>query len=400
MHAFSPPADRGEASPDEKSASSALPVAVVLFATNRPDRNISGLPLAARMARELDMAGIEHLCFVTPAGDMPSAATVVEIDRLAPHLTIRWLSAGAWASQARRWPQALTFSDAFLPEAEGISAWLEGDAACWVEDGSLVAWREDGSATGFEGGAALPVDRAGAILLKRTAKAGDGIVSRWINRPISRAISRLFLLVPAARPVHATMLTAVLAVLMFFCLLIDGRLGLILGPILFQAASVIDGVDGEMARVTFRSSHRGAVLDSSVDMITNLLFVAGVTIHFAMEGRQMLMLEAIASLVSMATGIAIVGWMARRGGGDPGFNLLKSRLYDRFPSGIGHGIARALVYVTSRDFFAFMLMLMFVADMEEVVVPIATSVACLWLLFVLAWVPAALWASKRAENRL
>ena len=66
---------------------------------------------------------------------------------------------------------------------------------------------------------------------------------------------------------------------MFWGMLAGGKAGLILGAILFQAASVIDGVDGEMARATFRATDLGATLDSAVDMATNFLFVLGLTIH-------------------------------------------------------------------------------------------------------------------------
>ena len=69
--------------------------------------------------------------------------------------------------------------------------------------------------------------------------------------------------------------TRLLALAMLPVLLLGGETGLILGGILFQAASVLDGVDGEMARATFRTSPSGATLDSAVDIATNLLFVAG-----------------------------------------------------------------------------------------------------------------------------
>ena len=114
--------------------------------------------------------------------------------------------------------------------------------------------------------------------LRATAKASDGPVSRWLNRPVSRLISALLLRLPGIRPIHATLGTVILAAAMFAALLIGGEAGLIAGGLLFHAASVFDGVDGEIARATFRTSRAGAVLDRVVDVATNFLFILGVTV--------------------------------------------------------------------------------------------------------------------------
>ena len=120
-----------------------------------------------------------------------------------------------------------------------------------------------------------------------TGKPGDGLVSRWLNRPISqRAHLAGARHLPGIRPIHVTVFNALLAVPMFLLLLFGGHAGLILGAILFQAASVLDGVDGEMARATFRTSAEGASLDSLIDMSINFLFVLGLTIHLAVRDQR------------------------------------------------------------------------------------------------------------------
>ena len=53
---------------------------------------------------------------------------------------------------------------------------------------------------------------------------------------------------------------------------------LALGCVLFHILSVLDGTDGELARVKFESTDWGARLDTAVDMATNLLFVIGLNI--------------------------------------------------------------------------------------------------------------------------
>ena len=92
---------------------------------------------------------------------------------------------------------------------------------------------------------ALPLDaRAGWALLRGTVKPGDGIVSRWLNRRISRPISAFLLLFPFIRPIHATIGTALIGVAMLIALLTGSYTGMIWGSFLFQFASIFDGVDG------------------------------------------------------------------------------------------------------------------------------------------------------------
>ena len=50
----------------------------------------------------------------------------------------------------------------------------------------------------------------------------------------------------------------------------------LLAGLLIQANTVLDGVDGETARLHFRSSPRGGVLDAVVDRIVDGSLVAGV----------------------------------------------------------------------------------------------------------------------------
>jgi CDP-L-myo-inositol myo-inositolphosphotransferase len=121
-------------------------------------------------------------------------------------------------------------------------------------------------------------------IVASTGKSGDGIVSRYVNRPISRAITRVLLRFPGIRPHHATAAAGAIGILMAASLLVGGKAGLLLGAILFQLASIVDGVDGEIARATFRSSSAGAMWDSLTDAATNISFIGGVTVNLWLRG--------------------------------------------------------------------------------------------------------------------
>ena len=120
-------------------------------------------------------------------------------------------------------------------------------------------------------------------ILKRTEKPTDGWVSRHCNRPISRLIS-FVLLSLGLRASHASALTLIFGLATAIFALRPGYATLVWTGLLFQLASVLDGVDGEMARATLTESEAGAKLDAIVDQLTYVACFVGVTIGWAREG--------------------------------------------------------------------------------------------------------------------
>jgi phosphatidylglycerophosphate synthase len=217
-------------------------------------------------------------------------------------------------------------------------------------------------------------------IVRATGKPGDGLVSRWLNRPISQRITLAVLAVPGVRPVHVTIVNAALALAIVPTLLFGGHAGLVAGGILFQAASILDGVDGEMARATFRASKAGATMDSAVDIATNLLFVSALTIHLALRDQ-----DVIGWVGAWAVTLSIVGGMliarqTRAGGGALGFDLLKrsGRI-----GGVVDLVYWAIQTLTSRDCFAFLYMALIIAGLERTALWIYAGVGTIWLPYVI-----------------
>lgn len=109
-------------------------------------------------------------------------------------------------------------------------------------------------------------------LLQRTGKSQDGFVSKFINRPISRFVTRGLLRFPIT-PSAWTLSILVLPLMACFFLGRGDYAGLVIGTALFQIANILDGCDGEIARAKYLESERGRRLDSLCDLITNLIFV-------------------------------------------------------------------------------------------------------------------------------
>jgi choline kinase/phosphatidylglycerophosphate synthase len=105
-------------------------------------------------------------------------------------------------------------------------------------------------------------------------KEGDGPVSRFLNRPISSRISMA--IAPLRLPPDLLSLVFLLVGVVAGWLLSAGH-GLV-GGIATHVASVLDGVDGETARLQLRAGPHGAMLDGVLDRLVDTAILAGMGI--------------------------------------------------------------------------------------------------------------------------
>jgi hypothetical protein len=107
-----------------------------------------------------------------------------------------------------------------------------------------------------------------------SGKSQDGFVSRYLNRPISRGVTRLLLRFPTT-PNAWTLLIFPIPIIASLILLQGTYWSFLWGLVLFQVFSVLDGCDGEIARAKFLESERGRQLDDLFDILSNILLVVG-----------------------------------------------------------------------------------------------------------------------------
>lgn len=105
--------------------------------------------------------------------------------------------------------------------------------------------------------------------------AYDGLVSRYLNRPLSRPAARALVGTPVT-PNGVTIGTMVLA-FVTAALLATGYN--IVGGVLIQVVSVVDGIDGELARLRSASTRFGGVLDAVTDRYADAAMLGGMTIY-------------------------------------------------------------------------------------------------------------------------
>jgi CDP-L-myo-inositol myo-inositolphosphotransferase len=128
------------------------------------------------------------------------------------------------------------------------------------------------------------LDKAeGALLTRLQNKPSDGPVSRHLNRPLSIRISRYLARVPVT-PNQISLVSFLCSVLAAGLLAAGGYPALAAGAVLAQFASVIDGCDGEVARLKFSESAFGGWFDAVLDRYADALLLFGLTWHIHASG--------------------------------------------------------------------------------------------------------------------
>jgi CDP-L-myo-inositol myo-inositolphosphotransferase len=150
--------------------------------------------------------------------------------------------------------------------------------------------------------------RVAGLLRRSLTKDADGPISRYLNRPVSTRISMAL----AHLPIHPDAVSLVAFVL---ALAAGWSLGVgegVLGAVLVHLSSVLDGVDGEVARLQVRASPGGALLDGVLDRFGDAAVIAGLAV-WALEadgGTTLPVILAVAAttgaMLSMATKDRIV----------------------------------------------------------------------------------------------
>ncbi|MFV1996938.1 MAG: NTP transferase domain-containing protein [Acidiferrobacterales bacterium] len=196
--------------------------------------------------------------------------------------------------------------------------------------------------------------RAEQALLKRLRdKPNDGPVARYLNRPISVRMSR-YLVQRDVTPNQISLFSFLCSVLAAGLFMLGGYFFLIVGGVLAQFASIIDGCDGEVARLKYQSSDVGGWYDAVLDRYADAFLLFGLTWHLL--------------AVDVSGGILLIGFMAIIGSfmlsytADKYDNLMRDRVQAGGKAGLRMG----------RDVRVFLIFLGAIANM---VLPILVLIA-------------------------
>jgi len=128
-------------------------------------------------------------------------------------------------------------------------------------------------------------------------KTRDGPVARHINRPVSRWLSR-FLVRTTVTPNQISLASWGLSCIAAGLMAMTGYPALAMGGVLAQMASIIDGCDGEIARLKYSRSEFGGWFDAVLDRYADAFLLFGLMWHaFASTGTHLPLLLGFAAIV-------------------------------------------------------------------------------------------------------
>ena len=118
-------------------------------------------------------------------------------------------------------------------------------------------------------------------LLQSLGKNGaDGYVAAHLNRRLSVPISARLARTPIT-PTQITVICFLITLVGAACFTVDRRWTAVIGALLVQLSSVVDGCDGELARLRHLATARGGWLDTMLDRYADAAVVVGITLGYA-----------------------------------------------------------------------------------------------------------------------
>ena len=128
--------------------------------------------------------------------------------------------------------------------------------------------------------------KAEKCLMERLIKLTDGPVSRFINRPVSAKITKYFLKIDIT-PNQIAFLSFILSLLSAALFSFGNYIALAVRAILTQLSSIVDGCDGEIARLRFKESDYGKWFDAVLDRYADAFLLFGLTIYVHKTGGEL-----------------------------------------------------------------------------------------------------------------
>lgn len=262
--------------------------AVILPPTPASFTPVAGMPVVQRVALSALRAGFDSVVALAPPDPSPLRDLFARDARTAAIPVVDATAAAALASEhVALIPADCVVTPRTLTRVRGAAC--NGTAVRFGTRGIVLAPRAaitDDSAAGAQldstaltGELCVPVrDAADAAAAERALLATlgspeDGPIARF-DRAISTRISRLLVRTPL-RPNHVTTFGTLVGLCGAWVLAQGGYAAGVLGTLLFWCAVIIDGCDGEVARLKFLESRFGYLYDITTDNIVHAAIFAG-----------------------------------------------------------------------------------------------------------------------------
>jgi len=183
--------------------------------------------------------------------------------------------------------------------------------------------------------------------LKPLVKSTDGFISRNINRKISIRISRWIVSknLPLA-PNQATLISFIVSMVPLPLYVFKQ---VILAGVIVQLASIIDGIDGEIARMKNLTTKFGSFIDAMLDRIGDLAITIGACIYIFQNSEAFTVIHFVIALLAIS-GSLLVSYLHGRAEKDLGKHPI---YFGRIPSIASRDVRLFILFVGSILNFVF-----------------------------------------------
>ena len=242
--------------------------------------------------------------------------------------------------------------------------------------------------------------RARAVhhLFEACRKPVDGIVARLLNRHVSLFLSKRLVGAPVS-PNAMTVMTFLVGVGGAAVAMRGGYWPTLCGAALMQCNSILDGVDGELARVRHQQSKLGQWLDTIGDDASNLVFYAALAWGARSLPRAATAMSVAGWVVTAATLLtAVLYYSELLGTGSGDLYALEWSFEQRPAPGWRDRLLRAFHAILKQDFFIFLFLVLALCGVLSYSLPLFALGGVITVIAATARRIARLWRRRAAQR--
>ncbi len=214
-------------------------------------------------------------------------------------------------------------------------------------------------------------------LVSSLRKSADGIAAKVLNRRISLPVTRM-LAGTSIHPNQVTLIALACALAGGAVISRGGYLPGLVGMLLVELGSIVDGIDGELARLRFQFSRRGQWLDTVVDDVANVAYTTGVVVSLDRAGMSWAVPVGLAAILAFAATQTTQYWLILRvyRSGDLAaipWAFQSSEFLSQRPRGVMPWIKATVPKLLKRDFVVTLFVVMAAIGHLEVVLGVFSA---------------------------
>ena len=297
-------------------------------------KRLCGLTLIERAVLTAYEEGSRYFVIITD-GEEEKFRKILEKKRYL-HLTLDWMSLVQW---------------------QKIEEKKERDGSLIVRASGIVhkgQWEPINSKTTLK--------KAEKIVLSCCRKPTDGLVSRYLNRNISLQMSRVITRLPVTAH-HMTGFTLLVGLMGAYY---AATMNFFIAFLIFQITSILDGCDGEIARLKFQKTKKGAWFDTISDNIIYVTFIFCFGWGMAQFYSNPFYLHAtLLILTFIFLAVAIMYFYLKKRNLEGTLVIVERHLNSK--SGLFNFFPRYFSFTVKRDFFAFVFFILAAAKQWQTI---------------------------------